>query len=76
MIAPETGVFKTSYQADLALHRVPFARYALLTFLLVMYVIVPLVASPYQMYVMDTILVACVGALGLNLLTGYAGQIS
>ena len=25
--------------------------------------------------VIDTILVACIGALGLNLLTGYAGQI-
>jgi branched-chain amino acid transport system permease protein len=28
------------------------------------------------MYVVDTILVACIGALGLNLLTGSAGQIS
>jgi branched-chain amino acid transport system permease protein len=77
VIAPETGVtFKTSYRADLALHRLPFARYAILAFLGAMYVGVPLVASPYQMYVVDTILVACIGAVGLNLLTGYAGQIS
>jgi branched-chain amino acid transport system permease protein len=28
------------------------------------------------MYVLDTIMIACIGAVGLNLLTGYAGQIS
>ncbi len=76
MIAPETGVFKTSYRADMALHRLPTARYAMIAFLLVMYVAVPFLASAYQVYVLDTILVACIGALGLNLLTGYAGQIS
>src|ERR671939_623677 len=37
---------------------------------------VPLLASDYQVYVLDTLLVACIGALGLNLLIGYAGQIS
>jgi branched-chain amino acid transport system permease protein len=76
MFAPETGVFKTSYAADAALHRVPFARYAMLALLVGLFVVVPLVASAYQVYVIDTILIACVGALGLNLLTGYAGQIS
>lgn len=76
MIAPETGVFKTSYRADMALHRLPTARYAMIAFLLVMFIGVPLFATAYQVYVVDTILVACIGALGLNLLTGYAGQIS
>jgi branched-chain amino acid transport system permease protein len=69
-------VFRTTYQADLTLHRVPFARYAILTFLGFLSVVVPLVASDYQVYVVDTMLIACIGALGLNLLTGYAGQIS
>jgi branched-chain amino acid transport system permease protein len=76
VIAPETGVFKTSYRADLTLHRVPFARYAMLAGLVALYVVIPLVATAYQIYVADTFLVACIGALGLNLLTGYAGQIS
>src|SRR5260370_27770631 len=52
------------------------ARCAMLAFLLAMYVGVPVLATPYQIYVVDTMLVACIGALGLNLLTGYAGQIS
>jgi branched-chain amino acid transport system permease protein len=76
VIAPESGVFKTSYAADMALHRLPTARYAMLAFLLAMYVGVPLLATPYQIYVVDTMLIASIGALGLNLLTGYAGQIS
>jgi branched-chain amino acid transport system permease protein len=76
MIAPETGVFRRSYAADMTLHRVPFARIAIIVFLICMYAVVPLVASKYQMYVLDTILIASIGALGLNLLTGYTGQIS
>jgi branched-chain amino acid transport system permease protein len=76
VLAPETGVFKTSYAADAALQRLPVARYAMVVFVLCMYLVVPLLATPYQMYVLDTILVASIGALGLNLLTGYAGQIS
>src|SRR5437764_4086251 len=76
MISPETGIFKTSYRADMAIHRVPLARWSLLVLLLAAYTLVPLLASSYQMYVLDTILVACVGAVGLNLLTGYAGQVS
>lgn len=76
MISPETGVFKTSYRADMAVHRVPLARWSLVAFLLVAYTLVPLLASSYQIYVLDTILIACIGALGLNILTGYAGQVS
>jgi branched-chain amino acid transport system permease protein len=51
-------------------------RYAMLALLAVLYVAVPLVASPYQMYVLDILLVACVAAVGLNLLTGSTGLIS
>src|SRR4051794_30323424 len=70
MIVPQTGVLKAGYPA------VPFARYAMLAGLVALYVVVPLGASAYQIYVVDTLLVACIGALGLNLLTGYTGQIS
>jgi branched-chain amino acid transport system permease protein len=76
VIAPETGVFRTSYRADFTLDRVPFARHSIVVFLAFLSVVVPLLGSPYQMYVVDTILIASIGALGLNLLTGYAGQIS
>ena len=44
--------------------------------LIPLFLLLPVVASAYQVYVRDTILIACIGALGLNLLIGYAGQIS
>jgi branched-chain amino acid transport system permease protein len=76
MIARETGVFMTNYRADMRIQRLPFARYAMIAFLFCMYLVVPLVASAYQVYVLDTILIAAIGALGLNLLTGVTGLIS
>jgi branched-chain amino acid transport system permease protein len=39
-------------------------------------VALPFLATQYQVYVANTILVACIGVLGLNLLTGLTGQIS
>jgi branched-chain amino acid transport system permease protein len=77
MVASETAVrLGTRCSAHPNLQRVPLARSALLAFLIALYTLVPLLATPYQIYVVDTILVACIGALGLNLLTGCAGQIS
>src|SRR5580658_4425351 len=37
---------------------------------------VPLWASPYQVFQMTLVLVDAIALLGLNLLTGYGGQIS
>jgi len=51
-------------------------HFAILALLVVLYIAVPLVASPYQIYVADTLLVACIAAVGLNLLTGFTGLIS
>ena len=76
MLSPETGIFRTNYRADAAVHKVPLARWSILLFLVLAYTVVPLVASSYQIYVVDTILIAVIGALGLNILTGWAGQVS
>ena len=42
----------------------------------VLLLVLPLLASPYELTVCNLILVAVVGAIGLNILTGYCGQIS
>jgi len=45
--------------------------------LLVAYLVVPFVASPYFLVtIMIPSLIFCIAALGLNVLTGYAGQLS
>ena len=76
MIFREAGTFKTSYAADMALYPLPVSRWSLVGILLVLLVVVPFLASPYMLTVCDLILVAVVGAIGLNILTGNAGQIS
>jgi branched-chain amino acid transport system permease protein len=67
MLHRECGVFKTSYAAD--------ARWTVagLAFL---FVVLPLSLSEYYLSILNLILIAVVGALGLNILVGYTGQIS
>ena len=76
MFHSETGVFKTSYAADMALYPLPVARWAVAGLAVLFAVVVPLVSSTYLITIIDLVLIAVVGALGLNILVGYTGQIS
>jgi branched-chain amino acid transport system permease protein len=76
MIFREAGTFKTSYAADMALYPLPISRWTLAGMAMILLLAVPLAASPYVLTVCDLTLVAVVGAIGLNIPTGYAGQIS
>ena len=76
MFHSETGIFKTSYAADMALFPLPIARWAVAGLALVFVVVVPLVASPYLMTLLNLVLIAVVGAIGLDILVGYTGLIS
>jgi branched-chain amino acid transport system permease protein len=74
-MATTTGVYHRSYQADLALRhtRVEYARLAIVVALVVA---APFVVSPFWLTVLDQIGIAVIGAIGLNILVGYTGQIS
>src|SRR5690348_7819572 len=76
MFHSETGVFKTSYAADMALFPLPVARKAVLGLALFFLIVVPLLFSDYMMTLVNLVLIAVVGAIGLDILTGYTGQIS
>lgn len=76
MIFRETGNFKTSYAADMALYPLALSRWSLAGFGVLALLVVPFVASDYILTILNLILVAVVGAIGLNILTGYTGQIS
>ena len=69
------GQFRTTYSQDMALHETPFARRALWAFLLVL-ALMPLWATAYWLDVVNRIGIAAIAALGLNILTGFTGQIS
>jgi branched-chain amino acid transport system permease protein len=77
MLYREAGQFKTSYAADQAIFAIPQDRIVFLLILLVGFVGVPLVASDYALLtIMIPFLVFALAAIGLNILTGYAGQLS
>ena len=77
MIYREVGQFKASYAADQAIFPIRQDRWLLLAALAFAYLVIPAVGSEYWLLtIMVPFLVYALAALGLNLLTGYAGQVS
>ena len=77
MIYREVGQFKASYAADQAIFPIRQDRWLLLAALAFAYLVIPAVTSEYWLLtIMVPFLVYALAALGLNLLTGYAGQVS
>jgi branched-chain amino acid transport system permease protein len=70
-----SGYFRTRYEQDLALLGTRLERTSLAV-LIVALIAFPLIASPFQLDLACQVFLACIGALSLMLLTGYAGQIS
>jgi branched-chain amino acid transport system permease protein len=70
-----SGVFHTTYREDMAIFPSPLGRARIAVFL-VLVVIFPFVASPYWLSLANQVAVATVGAIGLNILVGFTGQIS
>src|SRR6186713_3639385 len=77
MFYREAGQFKTAYQTDAAIFPIRQDRVGIAAIVLIAYVLIPLTATPY---LFSAILIPCLilalAALGLNILTGYAGQLS
>ncbi len=76
MIHRECGVLKTTYQADMALYPLPIARWTVAALAVLFFVVLPLSVDEYYLSIVNLISISVVGALGLNVLVGYTGQIS
>ena len=76
MFYRESGFYKTTYQADMALFPLPSGKVAVIVFGVIFFVICPLVLDEYYLSIINIAAIAVVGALGLNILVGYTGQIS
>ncbi len=77
MLYREAGQFKTSYASDQAIFPIPQDRVGLIAVLIIGFVVIPLVANEYWLgTIMIPFLVFSIAAIGLNILTGYAGQLS
>jgi branched-chain amino acid transport system permease protein len=76
VIYREAGQFKTTYRSDQAIFPIPQDRVVVVLAVVAAFVL-PLVADEYWLQaILIPLLVYSLAALGLNLLTGYAGQLS
>jgi branched-chain amino acid transport system permease protein len=76
MIHRECGVLKTSYEADMAFYPLPIARWTVAALAVLFFAVIPLSLHEYFLSVANLVWIAVVGALGLNILVGYTGQVS
>ena len=77
MLYREAGQFKTTYVADQAAFPIRQDRIGLVILMAIALVVIPLTGSDYFLeIVMINFLFFSLAAIGLNILTGYTGQIS
>ena len=77
MLYREAGQFKTSYAADQGLFPIRQDRIGFLIFMAIAIFVIPALANEYFLNtILVYFLVLVVAAIGLNLLTGYCGQLS
>jgi branched-chain amino acid transport system permease protein len=76
MIHRECGVLKTTYEADMALYPLPIAQYTVAAFAVLFFLVIPLTLHEYYLSIANLVWISVIGALGLNILVGYTGQVS
>jgi branched-chain amino acid transport system permease protein len=76
MIHRECGVLKTTYEADMAFYPLPIAKWTVAALAVLFFLVIPLTLHEYFLSVANLVWIAVVGALGLNILVGYTGQVS
>lgn len=70
-----SGYFRTRYRDDMKIFQTRFVKSWMFLFA-VSVLLLPLWASNYLLYLLNIAMIATIAALGLNILTGYTGQIS
>ena len=77
MFYREAGQFKSTYIGDQELFPVKQDRWGIFIIIGFSFIVVPLIANDYWLQaILIPFLIFSLSALGLNLLTGYAGQLS
>src|SRR5690348_13643516 len=77
MLYREAGQFKSTYGTDQQIFPLRQDRIAFAALMVVAFVVVPLVGDQYWLEaILTPFLILALAALGLNILTGYAGQLS
>ena len=77
MLYREAGDFKTTYADDNQTFPIKFDRWAYYVFIGIAFLVVPFFINDYWANaVFVPFLIYAIAALGLNILTGYCGQVS
>ena len=77
MIYRETGQFKPSYKSDTAVFPIAQDRWVVIFFVAILALVVPFFGTEYLFQaILIPVLIYSVAAIGLNILTGYCGQLS
>ena len=70
------GSFKESYRDELSLFKTDFGRLGVWIGLILLFVVVPLAGGMKTLNLFSLIGIYAMAALGLNILTGFTGQLS
>lgn len=70
------GNYNETYKEELTVFETDFGRFATLVGLILLFAVVPYITDAYILYIINTIGIFSIAAIGLNLLIGYTGQIS
>ena len=76
MLHRESGYYKTTYAADMELFPLPITKIAMAVIGVLFFGLFPVIMSDYYLSIINLCAIAAVGAMGLNILVGYTGQIS
>jgi branched-chain amino acid transport system permease protein len=71
----DSGVFHTTYEQDMALRPTPIRRWRLILGIVVI-VVFPFLGNTYTLTLANQVGIVSIAAIGLNILTGFTGQIS
>jgi branched-chain amino acid transport system permease protein len=70
------GNYKDRYEEELTIFETDYGRLWALIGLAILLFVLPFVLSRYMLYIVNTIGIMSLAAIGLNILIGYTGQIS
>lgn len=71
----QSGVFHEDYASDTQLRPTTIQRIRILLIFAALFAL-PFIAGQTEIRVLNQVMIAAIGAIGLNILTGYTGQIS
>ncbi|MEJ2586257.1 MAG: branched-chain amino acid ABC transporter permease [Deltaproteobacteria bacterium] len=70
------GNYKVSYLEELSIFGTDFGRLWMLIGIALLFGVIPFISSAYLLYILNSIGIYSIAAVGLNLLIGFTGQIS